>query len=573
MHSTPKIKASATRGWVTGLVLLGTALLLGALAVRYFPQPPQAPRYMGHGHETPRSGGLLTFAESSNVRTLDPHYAYDTLSTAAIRLLFDGLLDYNQQGQMIASLAQELPVIDKEGHRFRFTLRKGIRFHNGREMVANDIAWSMHRLLSKDIGSPGYPFYKSIIGAQAFHKGKANHIEGIVVHDKYTISFTLDEPDQTFLNAMAMTFAYPLAKEEVERLEKSQGRNAVGRHPIGAGPFRLERWERGVELMFTRFKDYWNPQPRVDRIRFLENISNQVATARLRNGDIDIHLGPAKVDSIFFRSAKAWQSYREEFASPSISALVLNCELAPFDNIHVRRAVAHAIDREKIRRLDPSRFIIAGQILPPMLPGYDAELPNLQIYDLQKAKEEMRLAGLADGWPEPVEIWGRGQGDSKIAEVIREDLAKIGITIDVKIVSFATYLKETGKPRVAQAMFSGWHQDFPDPSNFMDILFHTRSIHPTNSENRAFYRNPKLDALLDGARAQVNKEQRLQAYRQANDILAHDAPWVFLFYPMESFVWQPYVKNFKPHPVWLQEYRNIWLDLPRKRTQQEEPTS
>jgi peptide/nickel transport system substrate-binding protein len=102
----------------------------------------------------------------------------------------------------------------------------------------------------------------------------------------------------------------------------------------------------------------------------------------------------------------------------------------------------------------------------------------------------------------------------------------------------------------------------------MDILFHSRSIHPENSENRAFYRNPKLDAILDSARAEVDREVRLGLYAEANAILAEDAPWAFLYYPVDMVAWQPYVKGFRPHPVWANEYRNVWLDLPRQRVAQ-----
>jgi peptide/nickel transport system substrate-binding protein len=180
----------------------------------------------------------------------------------------------------------------------------------------------------------------------------------------------------------------------------------------------------------------------------------------------------------------------------------------------------------------------------------------------------MRLAGVPNGLGEPVTLWVRGEGEVRVAQLFQQDLKQIGIELQLKIVSFATYLKETGRPRVAQAAFTGWHQDFPDPSNFMDILFHSRSIHPENSENRSFYRNPRLDAILDRARAEIDRDARLAFYAEANAILAGDAPWAFLYYPVDMFAWQPYVKGFRPHPVWLNEYRNVWLDLPRKRVSQ-----
>jgi peptide/nickel transport system substrate-binding protein len=523
---------------------------------------------VGANHDTPQPGGTFIFAAGSNIHTLDPHFAYDTLSTAACRLLYDGLLDYDYDGNMIPSLAAELPDVTDGGRVFRFKLRDGIRFHNGREIIAEDISWSMHRLLSERIGSPGYPFFKSIEGAPAYHTGQADHIKGIVVIDDKTIEFRLDEADQTFLNALAMPFAYPLAKEHVKELEEAEGRDAVGRHPIGAGPFAFTRWERGVQVELERFEDYWAPRARPDRMVFLENISSDVASARFRNGDLDIIYRPSKVNRLFLRESEAWASYRSESPSASVFALGLNCELPPFDNAHVRRAVAFAIDRSKLERLDPGQVIAATQVLPPMLAPYDPELPERQVFDLERAKEEMRLAGLPDGPSEPIMLWVRGEGEVRAAQLFQQDLKAIGIEIELKMVSFATYLKETGRPRVAQAAFTGWHQDFPDPSNFMDILFHSRSIHPENSENRSFYRNEKLDAILDRARPEVDRDTRLALYAEANAILADEAPWAFLYYPVDMFAWQPYVKGFRPHPVWLNEYRNIWLDLPKKRVSQ-----
>ncbi|MFZ1864628.1 MAG: ABC transporter substrate-binding protein [Polyangiales bacterium] len=568
MRSIPRTERRGPDRWLRRTAILLIAAVLVGWVITHFPKAPIGPRYVGAGHKMPRSGGTFVFSAGSNIHTLDPHFAYDTLSMTACRLLYDGLLDYDYDGHMIPSLAASLPEVSAEGRVFRFKLRDGIRFHNGREITADDISWSMHRLLSQRIGSPGYPFYKSIVGAPAYHEGKADHIEGIVVLDEKTVEFRLDEADQTFLNALAMPFAYPIPREHVERMEREEGVDAVGRYPVGAGPFVFVSWERGVQVQFERFDQYWAPKARPDRMVFLENIPADVASARFRNGDLDILYRPSKVNLLFLRQSKAWAPYTAEMPSASVFALGLNCELPPFDNVHVRRAVAFAIDRSKLERLEPGQVIAATQILPPMLPPYDPNLPTRQVFDLERAKEEMRLAGFPNGLDEPVTLWVRGEGEVRLAQLFQQDLKAIGIDIELKLVSFATYLKETGRPRVAQAAFTGWHQDFPDPSNFMDILFHSRSIHPENSENRSFYRNPKLDAILDRARAEVDRTERLALYAQANAIIAADAPWVFLYYPVEMFAWQPYVKGFRPHPVWLNEYRDVWLDLPRERVSQ-----
>jgi len=455
MRSTPRTERRRPRRWLG----VAAALLLAALfigwAVAHFPRAPTGPRYVGAGHQTPRPGGTFVFSASSNIHTLDPHFAYDTLSMAACRLLYDGLLDYDYDGNMIPSLAAELPQVSDGGRVFRFTLRNGIKFHNGREITAEDVAWSMHRLLSKRIGSPGYPFFKSIAGAPAYHAGKTDQIKGIVVIDDKTIEFRLDEPDQTFLNAMAMPFAYPLPREHVDKLDQTEGLDAAGRQPMGSGPFLFIHWERGVQVEFARFAAYWAPQARPERMIFLENISGDVASARFRNGDLDVIYQPSKVNRLFFRQSKAWAPYIAELPSASVFALGLNCELPPFDNVHVRRAVAFAIDREKLERFDPGEVIPATQVLPPMLPPYDPELPTRQVFDLGRAKEEMRLAGLPNGLSEPITLWVRGEGEVRVAQLFQQDLKAIGIEMKLKLVSFATYLKETGRPRVAQAAFTG----------------------------------------------------------------------------------------------------------------------
>jgi peptide/nickel transport system substrate-binding protein len=551
---------------------LGAALALVAsvglvaYAAANFPKPPQGPRYRGEGDEAPRSGGTFVFSAASNVRTLDPFIAYDELSYTAIRLLFDGLLDYDYDGQLVPSLAVAMPEISPDGKVFTFHLREGVRFHNGRELTAADVNWSMHKMLAEGTSSPGYPFFKSLEGVEAYHAGRAPRVAGIERVDRYTIAFHLTEPDRTFLNALAMPFAYPVPRENYERWAK-QSESAVGMHPVGTGPFVLREWERGVQLVFERNRAYWRRgEAHPDRMIYLENLSDEVPVARFRNGDLDILTGAPSVHYLFFKQSEAWEPFLDEAPGPTIVGLALNCEMPPFDNVHVRRAVAFALDRDAMKQMLQGRAMPAGQALPSLSPGFDPALPSLQRLDLERAREEMRLAGYPDGLPEPVTIMiGEGPGSLRLAQLWQQDLARIGIEVQLRQVSFATYLEQTGKPRTVQAFTSAWHMDFPDPSNILDVLFNSRAIRPENSENRSFYRNPELDALLDRARVEVDPDARLALYRRANEIVTRDAPWAFLYTPLEMEVWQPYVKGYRPHPIWTNEYRQVWLDLPRHR--------
>jgi len=542
------------------------AVVLGAFALTW-PEAPDRPRWEGAGHEERQSGGTFVFHHESNVRTLDPHIAYDELSGMAIRLMFDGLLDYDDEGRLTPSLAEAMPEVSDDGRTFRFRLRDGVRFHampghpEGRELTAEDVRWSLERLLSQEVGSPGYPFFSALEGAVAFHEGRAREVTGIQVLDARTIEFTLEEADQTFLNAIAMTFAYPVPRENYEHWGEE-----VKFHPVGTGPFVFDEWERGVQLTFTRNRRYWRDLPGPDGMIFLENIQRKLAASRFRNGGIDAIHRQTPADYRFFRDNEHWQAHLEEYPRVSTFAVGFNTQMEPYDDVHLRRAIAFGLDRMSWRRARANRLQPAGQLLPPQIAGYDPELPSLQTFDVERAQRELAQARYRPGEDEPLTLMtGDTETDRYYGELFQEDMRRLGIEVRLRPVSFAVYLTETGKPNHVGMFNTGWNMDYPDPANFIDVLFHSRSIRPVNSQNRAFYSNPELDALLDRARGEPNRERRVGMYRQANELLAREAPWAFTYYPLVMELWQPYVRGYRPHPVWSEDYRSVWLDLPRQR--------
>jgi oligopeptide transport system substrate-binding protein len=540
-------------------------IALGLVVLAGCPAPPDKPRYIGAGHTTPQYGGTFTFHHESAVRGLDPHMAFDELSFVAIKLLFDGLLEYDLDANLIPQLAEALPEVTEEGKVFRFRLRNGIFFHDGQPVTAEDIRWSMERMLDPKIGSPGFTFYTQLDGLDAYRQGKAKHIQGIQVLDPHTIEFRLKAPDQTFLNAMAMTFAYPVPRS----LYETRPHEAASK-PIGTGPFSLQEWEAGVRLVFKRNHKYWDrTKPYVDRIVFLENLTRDAAMMRFRTGEIDHAHRFSPSDYLYLIQSKAWKPYRIQEPEKDIWGVVMNCGIPPFTNVHVRRAVAYALDREGWSRARNHRLRPTGQPIPPGILGYDPLLEVRHVFNLARAKEEMRLAGYPNGIQQEVELWiGHGSTGRFYGELTQQDLAKIGIKIRLKPVAFALYMEESGKPGRVPMMISGWSQDFPDPADFLDILFHSRAIHDHDSENRSFYSNPKLDALLDRARIEQDRDRRRQMYIRAQQIVVKDAPWAFMWNDVHLEAWQPYVKGYRPHPVWSQLVRDVWLDLPKQRVAQ-----
>ncbi|MBX3275939.1 MAG: ABC transporter substrate-binding protein [Sandaracinaceae bacterium] len=564
---------------VAGLVGLGALAFAALLVAVALPDAPEAPRYVGAGSETPRRGGTLVFHHEGDVRGFDPHIAFDELSNIGIKLVYEGLIDYDRDTlELVPRLAEAVPEPSGDGRTYRFRLRPNLRFADdvvfcpqparatapcpGRALTAQDVRWSLERMLHPETGSPGVTFYELIEGVEPYRAGQASHVAGLRVLDERTIEIRLARPDQTFLFAMAMTFAYPVAREAYA----FHGAE-VRRNPVGTGAYRLERWEPGVEVHFTRNASFFiEGEPHIDRMVFVLNLDRRAAVMRFRNGEIDHIHRQTPADYRLLMSYPAWAPYREEHPKTNIWGLGMNCEMAPFDDRHMRRAVAFALNTARWSRARAGRLMLTGQPIPATLPGFDPDLPGAHRFDLSRAREEMRLAGYPNGYPEPLTLtMSDGETARFYGELIQQDLRAIGIEIEIRQVSFPIWLQQTGTRRTVLMALQGWNMDYPDASNFLDILFHSRSIHETESENKAFYANPEVDRLLDEARVERDRARRLSLYREASRIIVDDAPWGFAFSDKAMEMWQPYVRNFRPHPVWSSFFRDVWLDLPRRR--------
>ncbi len=552
---------------IFGSVVLSLAFLL--------PPIPTTPAFDGTGADEPQHGGTFVFHHESDVRGFDPHVSWDELSNMGLKLMFEGLIDYDYDLDFEPRIARELPEGDDGGLTWTFRLREDVRFSNGRPLTAEDVRWSMEHMLHPDTASPGAVFYSALEGFEEFHEGHAEHVRGIEVLDDYTIRFRLATPDQTFLNSMALTFAYPVAREAYEAHPDD-----VARHPIATGAYVLETWEPGVRVTFVRNPEYFiEGRPYVDRMVFELNLARGPAFMRFQTADLDHIHRLTPTDYVSFKRWPEWTPYWAEDPKLDLWGLTMNCELAPFTDRHVRRAVAFAVRRDVWNRARANRLFLTGQPIPRGLLGYDPDIEGQHRYDLARAREEMALAGHpvrcartsagtedchAEGLDEPVEMWvGEGDTGRAYGELAQADLAAIGIAVRLRQVAFPVWLRETGRPRTVQLALGGWSGDYPDPANFLDVLFHSRSIHDTDSENRSFYRNPELDAILDRARSETDRERRRALYTQASHILMDDAPWAFVFQNLTLEAWQPYVRGFTPHPLWDNMYRDVWLDLPR----------
>ena len=339
--------------------------------------------------------------------------------------------------------------------------------------------------------------------------------------------------------------------------------------PVGTGPFMLSGWEGGVRLTFRRNPQYWNVgQPYLDGAVIELSVARHLQFMRFQLAELDqlTTVSLSTMDYVWLHEQSAWRPFITDAPDNSMYGISMNIELPPFDNRHVRRAIAFAIDREGICRSRANRLRPLGGILPPNMPGYDPALPDAQTYDPARARQEMALAGYPNGLPGEFEIWlTEGESGLVYGQLIQADLARIGIRIRLRQTSFAVYLENVERRHAVSIALAAWNQDFPDPSNFIETLFSSRSIQDENSQNNAFYSNSHVDALLDRARVDTHREERLSLYREAERIIVDDAAWAFLFTPVDTHVNQPYVRGFHTSPVYQHAIEHLWLDLPTQR--------
>lgn len=476
-----------------------------------------------------KQGGQMTVTYKDDVSTLDPAIGYDWQNWSMIKSLFDGLMDYEPGTTKLAKDLAEDYTISDDGQTFTFTLRKGVKFHNGRELTAEDVKYSIERVVNPKTQSPGAGFFGSIKGFEEASAGKTEQLSGITVVDPYTIKFELSRPDATFLHVLAINFSHVVPKEEVEKYGAD-----FGKHPVGSGAFKMAEWTLGQRLVFERFPEYWNKGlPKLDQITFEFGQEPVVALLRLQKGEIDVPgdgIPPAKF--IEAQNDPALKDLIIRGGQLHTGYVTMNVNVKPFDNVKVRQAVNMAINKDRIVRIINGRAVPANQPLPPSMPGYAKDYKGYA-YDVEKAKALLAEAGLADGFETELFV-ANTDPQPRIAQAIQQDLAAIGIKASIKALAQANVIAAGGEKEGAPMIWSGgmaWIADFPDPSNFYGPILGCGGAVP-GGWNWAWYCNEELDkkaaeadSIVDPAKA----GERESLWRDIYIKIMEDAPWAPVF--------------------------------------------
>ncbi len=513
----------------------------------------------------PHPAGVLRMAQESDASTLDPAKAYDTTSIQFARLLYRGLVEYDQKANLHPEVASSY-AISPDGKTYTFKIRPDVKFTNGARVTADDFRFAIERVLNPETASDGSSFFGDIVGADAFVKSLATktplaHPKGIEVPDANTLIFRLNKPDATFLNYLALPFAYAVNRDYTTKLEATG--KALSEHPMGCGPFTLQEWVHDGWLTLVKNPHYFRPElPKCERIEAQFGVSSALQDMLYEQGALDVLTISDAFAPDFLRltQTEPWKNQVLSAPMMDIRYMTMNNEVKPFDNVKVRRAVNYGINRERITSFLTGRATLAHGPLPPGMPGYDAALKGYP-FDPAKARALLKEANFKDTPNAPITLYyaTNEQWYGKAAQSIMEDLKNIGMSVSIKALRYGDLKAKAGLrgPNGAKMALMGWLQDFPDPANFMDPLYATKSISAKASLNRSFYSNPRVDALLAKGLTLPPGPMRLKLYQEAEKIVVSDAPMVFLHHSQRYMVRQPWVEGLQLSPAWPATYEDV----------------
>tara|TARA_B100000315_G_scaffold103394_2_gene94760 strand:- start:451 stop:2244 length:1794 start_codon:yes stop_codon:yes gene_type:complete len=495
--------------------------------------------------------------------TLDPHLTVDASSAIYVIEVYGGLVTieaqnphdvFNPQLETVGDLAEAWDIGD-DGRTYTFHLREEAKFHNGKPVTAQDIKWSLER-----IGDPGTEspvagvFLGDVVGFKDKLKGKASDVRGVQVIDDHTLSVTADAPKAYFLSKLTHPAAFVLDRDNVE------GDPFWFRDPNGTGPFKLAEYVPGEVLRLERNEFYHLGAPRLEGVRFL--LSGGDSLLMYQNDEIHLTgVSLLNLEGMLDPSHPLNQELHQAPPSFDVSYIGMNSAQPPFDDPKVRQAFNYAIDKNTLATaLYEGLVVQAKGILPPGFPGYNLAIKGYE-YNPEKARQLLRESKYGENMEEFPRItftlpgsFGAPVGPSMEA-IMQMWRVNMGIEMEILQTEWAIFLQDLNQRRFQ--IFGGlsWLADYPDPENFLDVLFHSES-----SNNHMRYSNQEVDRLLEKARVEMDQAARFAIYHTVEQVIMEDAPWVPLWHGESGFVlWKSHVKDYFLFPLIIPKLRYVYM--------------
>lgn len=551
-----KIKKSLFLG-AASMVALGT-VLAGCGTQSSAPSNTTTPS--STNSEKPVYGGTLTLDLDGNFPMLDPARSYDTTSDEGTELFYDQLVTYQgPTNNIVPDLATY--TISNGGKTYTFHI-KDAKFWNGDPVTAQSFITEFERVLNPATQSQGSAFIDPlVVGSDAYAKGHASTISGMKALDSHTLQINLQNQSATFLYVLAMPFFSAVDPAYTNKHPESY----INTHPMGTGAFELTSFVSGQNYVLTKNPNYFKKGiPYLNKIVFNVNTSPQAMMLHFEQGNTGLMgyntsgNGVPPQDYLPLSTNPKFAKDLVKSVMVSTDYIGLNCKYGPTANVKVRRALEYAVNKDQIVKVLSGNAIPANQIIPPSMPaGYEKNLPAdaTYTYNPALAKKLLAAAGYPHGFTTTIYADNTMPTDAQMAEVVQQDFANIGVKANLNLTSWDTFLNnnETGKQDVFKL---AWVEDFPDPSDFLNVLFNTNEAPVNNSTN---FSNSQVDALLNKGATMPAGTARDNVYKQAQNLIMAQAPWI----PLDNMEFvaavQPWLKGYYYNAQLMDPLAYMWI--------------
>jgi len=536
------------------------------------------------------------YATYGTVDSLDPCKAYDNASGGSIQNIYETLVDFKGSSteEFIPLLATQVPSVDNGlvtngGQTYTFPIRKGVKFHSGNDLTVDDVVYSFQRNLAVDPdGGPMWMLFEAFFGNYGSRDDDGNIVltmdmlNSAIQAKGDSVVFNLAQPYAPFMSILAGYWSSIIDKDwtiqqggwkgtaaDIARVNgPGEGEELLYDIASGCGPFKLSRWEKGVEVVFERFDGYWGPKPAMAKAiyRVMEEWSTRKLA--LLQGDADnVQVDPMYYEEMDKESGLIVSRDKRQLGvraihfnqkitatdNPAIFSGKLDGQGIPpdfFTDKDVRLGFVYAWDQDTyINEIIANTGVDVPTPLVTGLPFFNPDLKKPP-FDLKKAEEHFRKAWGGQVWEKGFEVdflYNTGnEVRQNSVQMLSENVMSLNpkFKVNVRGVEWATYVDMVTN-RTMPIFYIGWGADFPDPHNFMHPYMHSKGYYG----GRCGYNNPEADRLIEAAAVETDPAKRKEMYYRLQDIYLEDAPGIVLHQPVENFYFRDWVKGFVYHPM------------------------
>lgn len=478
----------------------------------------------GGGNDANTVSEELIVLTGSDASTFDPHFCTDSATEIFNKNMYNNLVRFNADMEIIADLAESWEVSD-DALTWTFKLREGVKFHDGTDFNAEAVKVSFERVLDPETGSPRRSVLASIAKVEAL--------------DELTVAITTESPNGALLQQLAHPVAAIISPAALEEYG-----NDISGHPVGTGAFKFVEWKVGEELVLERNEAYYEGAPAVQKVIFRVVPEDATRALALQSGEADVAM---RLPVTEIERLKAEDDITITEGDTVMTMYVaLNNSKGVLQDAKVRQALNYAVDKNVIvDDILGGLATVADAPISPSTWGYSSTMEYER--DVEKAKQLLTEAGYPDGIE--LTIWtpvGRYLMDVQVAENLQAQWAEAGIDVEIRQWEFQALMSEVKKGEFDMVLL-GWSPSTGDADQGLYPVFHSTQF-PPNS-NRAFFNNAEVDRLLEEAKVEVDSEKRADLYAQAQQIIMEEGAWTFLYYPKQALAFQSNVSGIEMLPT------------------------